>query len=66
VGIFFDFEEKVLAVHDYPPPRIFNTDETGLTAVQKKQLKALALKGKRQIGALNAAESNDCSGMHEC
>ena len=51
VGIFFDSYEKELAAHDYPPSSIFNVDETGLTVVQKKQPKILALKGKRQIGA---------------
>ena len=56
VGIFFDLYEKELAAHDYPPSRIFNVDETGVTVVQKKQPKILALKGKRQIGALTAAE----------
>ena len=56
VGIFFDLYEKERAAHDYPPSRIFNVDETGVTVVQKKQPKILALKGKRQIGALTAAE----------
>jgi len=51
VGIFFYLYEKELAAHDYPPSPIFNVDETGLTVVQKKQPKILALKGKRQIGA---------------
>ena len=56
VRVFFDLYGKELAAHDYPPSRIFNVDETGLTVVQKKQPKILALKGKRQIGALTAAE----------
>jgi hypothetical protein len=34
---------------------IFNVDETGLTVVQKKQPKILALKGKGHIDALTAA-----------
>jgi len=55
VGIFFVLYEKELAAHDYPPPFIFSLDETGLTLVQKKQPKILALKGKRQIGAVTAA-----------
>jgi hypothetical protein len=55
VGIFFDLYEKELAAHDYPPLSIFNVDETGVTVVQKKQPKILAL-SKRQIGALTAAE----------
>jgi hypothetical protein len=55
VGIVFDLYEEELAAHDYPPSIIFNVDETGLTVVQKKQPKILALKGKCQIGALTAA-----------
>jgi len=55
VGIFYDLYEKELAAHDYPPSLIFNVDETGLTVVQKKQPKILALKGKRQFGAVTAA-----------
>jgi hypothetical protein len=55
LGIFFGLYEKELAAHGYPTSRIFNVEETGLTVVQKKQ-KILALKGKRQIGALTAAE----------
>jgi len=44
VGIFFDLYEKELAVHNYPPSHISNVDETGLTVVQEKQPKILALK----------------------
>jgi len=55
VGIFFDLYEKELVARDYPPSLIFSVDETGLTVVQKKQPKILALKGQRQIGALTAA-----------
>jgi len=49
------FTKKKLAAHDYPPQFIFHVDETGLTVVQKKQSKILALQRKRQIGALTAA-----------
>jgi hypothetical protein len=55
MGIFFDLYEKELSARDYPPSLIFSVDETGLTVVQKKQPKVLALKGKRQFGALTAA-----------
>jgi len=55
LGIFFDLYEKELAAHDYPPSLIFNVDETGLTVVQKKQTKILALKSKHQTGTLTAA-----------
>jgi hypothetical protein len=47
--------EQELPAYDYPPSLIFNVDGTGLTVVQKKQPKILALKSKYQIGALTAA-----------
>ena len=56
VMIFFDLYDKELAARDYPPSLIFDVEETGITVVKKKlQQKILALKGKRQIGALTAA-----------
>nr|CAI5860983.1 unnamed protein product [Callosobruchus analis] len=36
--------------------RVFNVDETGITVVQSKISRVVGLKGKRQIGALTAAE----------
>jgi hypothetical protein len=54
VAIFFVLGEKELAAHDYPPSLIFNVVETIIEVVQEKQPKILALKGKRQIGALTA------------
>jgi hypothetical protein len=56
MGIFFDLYEKEFAAHYYPPSLIFNVNDTGLTVVQKKQPKILALKGKRQFGPLTAAQ----------
>jgi DDE superfamily endonuclease. len=40
----------------YPPHRVFNVDETGLTTVQSKSSKVFALKGRRQVGSLTTAE----------
>jgi hypothetical protein len=65
LGIFFGLYENELAAHDYPPSRIFNVEETGLTVVQKKQ-KILALKGKRQIGDLTAAERGSLITIFAC
>ncbi|KAJ8956832.1 hypothetical protein NQ318_014246 [Aromia moschata] len=38
------------------PSRIFNCDETGITSVQHKHTKVLAMKGKKQISTLTSAE----------
>jgi len=55
VAICFDLYGKERAAHDYPPSLIFILHETGLAVVQTKQPKILALKIKRQIGALPVA-----------
>jgi hypothetical protein len=47
---------KEFAAYDQPSSLIFNVDETGLTVVQNKQPKNLALKSKRQFDALTAVE----------
>lgn len=53
---FFIILEAEMSKTNYPPDRIFNVDETGLTIVQSKVPQVLGKKGKRQIGALTAAE----------
>lgn len=53
---FFDILEAEFQKHPYPPDRIFNVDETGLSVVQSKVPKVVGLKGKRQVGALSSAE----------
>jgi hypothetical protein len=47
VGILSDLYGKELADRDYRPSHIFNAGETGLTVVQNKQPKFLALKSKK-------------------
>ena len=53
---FFQLLESEYEKHNYPPHRIFNCDETGLTIVQSKLPKIIARKGKKQIGSLTSAE----------
>ncbi|CAB3241755.1 unnamed protein product [Arctia plantaginis] len=53
---FFDILEAEMRNNNIPPDRIFNVDETGLTVVQSKVPQVVGKKGKRQIGALTAAE----------
>jgi len=36
--------------------RIFNVDESGMKTVQQKHAKVLALKGKKQVGAMTSLE----------
>lgn len=42
--------------YKYPPDRIFNVDETGLSIVQSKIPKVVIRKGKRQTGEITQAE----------
>lgn len=56
VSQFFDIFEPALDAIKNNPSRLFNCDETGITVVQHKHTKVIALKGKKQISALQAAE----------
>lgn len=53
---FFNVLEKEYDKKFYPPERIFNVDETGLTVVQNKIANVIGRKGKRQIASLTSAE----------
>lgn len=55
VGAFFDLLEKLVKENGITADRIYNTDEKGLTAVQKPG-KILARKGKSQVGSITSAE----------
>ena len=52
--------------HNFPPHHVFNVDETGLTTVQSKSSKVLALKGRRQVGTLTSAERGVLSTVVVC
>lgn len=53
---FLDILEPQLVKIKSNPCRIYNVDETGITAVQHKHTKVIGLKGKKQVGALTTAE----------
>jgi hypothetical protein len=55
VNSFFDVLEKLVEEYGITADRIYNTDEKGLTAVQKPG-KILAKKGKAQVGSITSAE----------
>ncbi|CAI6356150.1 unnamed protein product [Macrosiphum euphorbiae] len=56
VNKFFDILEAEFEKHNYPPDRVYNVDETGLTVVQSKVSEVIGLRGKRQISSLTSAE----------
>lgn len=53
---FFNLLEATFSEHNYPPDKIYNVDETGLTIVQSKVPKVIGRKGKRQIRVISSAE----------
>lgn len=53
---FFDIFENELEKVNYDGYRVYNVDETGLTVVQHKLQKVVALKGKKQVSNLTSAE----------
>lgn len=52
---FFNLLKEV-DIHKFPASRIFNVDETGISIVQSRNPEIIALKGKKQVGVLSAAE----------
>jgi len=56
VNKFFDILEAEFEKHNYPPDRVYNVDESGLTVVLSKVLEVIGLRGKRQISSLTSSE----------
>lgn len=56
VDHFFNLYEKLMDDYKFPPDKIYNVDETGISVVPSQMLQVLSQKGKRQIGALTSAE----------
>ena len=56
VNRFFDLLEALMEEHKFPPDKIYNVDETGMTTVQSRPSKIVALRGRKQVGSLTSAE----------
>jgi len=52
---YFELLESTLKTHNISSSRVNNMDESGLNTVQSTQ-KIVALKGKKQVGAISSAE----------
>lgn len=52
---FFDNLEIVMTKHHFPPSRIYNMDETGVTMVQETE-KIIAPRGEKQVGSVASWE----------
>lgn len=55
INRFFDLLSTTYDKYKFPPERIFNMDESGLSTVQKPS-KIFATKGRKQVGAVTSAE----------
>jgi hypothetical protein len=69
VETFFDILKAEINEHKFPPGRIFNVDEKGITTVQSSNSKIIATKGKKQVGALPSAKGGKnltVVFLHEC
>ena len=66
VNKFFDLFGAVMDKYNFPPQRIFNCDETGITTVQGKPSKVLAKTGRQQVGGLVLAERGKLVSVEIC
>jgi hypothetical protein len=56
VELVFDKLSKLTGKHHFPPSRIFNADETGVSCVHQNVAKVLTVKGKKQVAKLDSGE----------
>ena len=56
VETYFNLLDSLLEKYKFPPSRIYNVDETGITTVPNKPNEIISLKGKKQIGIYSLAE----------
>lgn len=63
---FFELLCSLLDEYKFTPEKIFNCDETGICSVPKSKSKILAVKGKKQVGALTSAERGQTVTVEVC
>lgn len=56
VNEFYDLLEKIVDTYGISANTIFNVDETGISTVQRKMQKVIAMKGRRQVGGIASGE----------
>lgn len=59
VAQFFKLLQDTLDKYKLTPAQIYNVDETGITVNPKGASKIIALRGKRQVGALTSGERGE-------
>jgi len=63
---FFDLLQAETEKSKFPPSRIYNVDETGVTTVPNKPSKVLLFKGKKQVGVIASAERGQLVTVELC
>ena len=66
VSKFNSLLNEVIDRHKLTADKIFNCDETGVSVNPKSQSKIIALKGKRQVGAVTSAERGETVTAEVC
>lgn len=66
VSQFNSLLNEIIDKHKLTADKIFNCDETGLSVNPKSQSKIIALKGKRQVGAITSAERGETVTAEVC
>ncbi|XP_033231538.1 jerky protein homolog-like [Belonocnema kinseyi] len=56
VQSFCDLLESIYTKYEILPTHIYNVDETGISTVPNKPSRVIALRGKKQVGALSSGE----------
>lgn len=66
VSQFNSLLNEIIDKHKLTADRIFNCDETGVSVNPKSQSKIIALKGKRQVGAITSSERGETVTAEVC
>ncbi|XP_071052321.1 uncharacterized protein [Onthophagus taurus] len=66
VSQFFGLLGEVYDQHKFTADRIYNCDESRISAVSKNTSKILATKGKKQVGSLSSAERGKTVSVEFC
>lgn len=66
VNSFFNLLGDMLKKYKFPPSRIFNCDETGVSTVPNRPSRIFSAKGKKQVGSLSSAERGSLTTAEIC
>ena len=63
---FFTNLEVLIEKFHFTPNNIYNVDETGMTMVQRKSSKIMAMRSRLQVGSITSAERGQLITMEIC